>query len=108
MISDIDVLLKKVDNTAELLYMNRLQEADLNLAEVFPEIRSIYLDIINLGMDNNRTMTEIPVEILLSQLKNLIEAYDAKDIIMLADTLRYEIKEGLHFCKEISDSENQE
>ena len=107
MISDIDVLLKKVDNTAELLYMNRLQEADLNLAEVFPEIRSIYLDIINLGMDNNRTMTEIPVEILLSQLKNLIEAYDAKDIIMLADTLGHEIKEGLYFFKEIT-AENQE
>lgn len=34
-------------------------------------------------------------------MKNLMTAIDSKDIIMLADTLLYEIKEGMLFFTDI-------
>jgi len=38
---------------------------------------------------------------LISQVKNFLEAFENKDSLMLADTLKYEIYEGLSYYKEV-------
>lgn len=44
---------------------------------------------------------EVPQEIILSQLRNLLEAVEMKDITQLLDCFEYEILETLKFYEEI-------
>lgn len=65
-----------------------------DLSEQIGEIVSKASDISQMGVD-------IPVEVIVSQLNNITEACTNLDSIMLADTVRYEIRETLVFYKEI-------
>lgn len=44
---------------------------------------------------------DVPQDILITQVKNFMEAYEKKDVLMLADTMKYEIYEALCYYKEI-------
>ena len=104
MISRIDGLLKAIPAICEQLYQNDLINANQGIANVFPEINQIYLDMINMRADYEAAGIDLPVEILISQIKNILEAYESKDVIMLADCLKYEIYEGLLFFRGIADA----
>ena len=104
MFSEIKILQEKISVIAEQLYQNDLVIANKGLAEVFPEINRIYLTFINDSEKYSEKGIDIPQDILISQMKNLIEAYESKDILMLADTLKYEIYNGLSFCDDVLNS----
>jgi len=100
----IEVLQEKITSISEQLYRNDLVIANQGLEEVFPEISTVYLSFINNSEKYSEKGIDIPLNILISQMKNLIEAYESKDIIMLADTLKYEIYNGLSFCDDVLNS----
>jgi len=99
-----EALLEKISIISEQLYQNDLAIANQGLEEVFPEISTVYLTFINNSEKYSEKGIDIPLDILISQIKNLIEAYESKDIIMLADTLKYEIYNGLSFCDDVLNS----
>lgn len=47
-----------------------------------------------------RNGEDFPLDVVLQQIQNLNEAYTAKDEILLADTLEYEIKNALYIYLE--------
>lgn len=44
---------------------------------------------------------DLPLEVILQQIKNLNEAYCEKDVVVLADTLEYEIMNSFEVYEEI-------
>lgn len=96
-IKELESLLQDVDKTSLLLYGNDLGRAQQELGAVVQRVNAAYLSYISSSQIYAGNGIEIPTEILLSQMKNLLEAIEEQDILMLADTLQYEIKEGILF-----------
>lgn len=68
-----------------------------NFSKLMPWITGVYqwmVQIANSGV-------ELPVEVLLQQLENVESAYVKKDMVLMADTLEYEVREGVCFYIEI-------
>lgn len=88
---------KAAENISDMLYANDVSGAQKFIGETVNNVNNAYLGYINRADELRNRGIDIPVDILLSQMKNLMTAIDSKDIIMLADTMHYEIKEGLLF-----------
>lgn len=98
---NIDLIIKNVEECANYLYANNIDKAQNILGNMIQDINGIYLHYINNAREYTKYEIEIPVQVLLSQMQNLIDAIDNKDILQMADSLWYEIKEGLLFFNEI-------
>ncbi len=88
---------KAAENISDMLYANDVSGAQKFIGQTVNNVNNIYLGYINRADELRNRGIDIPVDILLSQMKNLMTAIDSKDIIMLADTMLYEIKEGMQF-----------
>lgn len=97
----IDEELKQIEYMVEKLYQNDMIEIVDVLNQHFQNICHIMVTFINEIDQYNAMGLQIPKDILIHQLRNLMEAYESQDVIMLADVLKYEINEGLLFYKEI-------
>lgn len=93
--------IKAAENISDMLYANDVSGAQKFIGETVNNVNNIYMGYINRADELRNRGIDIPVDILLSQMKNLMTAIDSKDIIMLADTLLYEIKEGMLFFTDI-------
>lgn len=89
--------IKAAENISDMLYANDVSGAQKFIGETVNNVNNTYLGYINRADELKNRGIDIPVDILLSQMKNLMTAIDSKDIIMLADTMLYEIKEGMLF-----------
>ncbi len=89
--------IKAAENISDMLYANDVSGAQKFIGETVNNVNNTYLGYINRADELRNRGIDIPVDILLSQMKNLMTAIDSKDIIMLADTMLYEIKEGMLF-----------
>ena len=98
---DIDNLIDLTQKTATLLYMNNAEQAQQNLGLIISNVSGIYTEMIADTIRYNNLGIEIPGRILCDQIQNLSEAVAESDIIAIADTLMYEIKEGLMFYREV-------
>lgn len=94
----IEQLVLRCEQAAISLYKNNIEEAQQEIGGIWETVRDIYTKMIQ---TQGSEIADIPVEVLYSQLKNLIEAMKCRDILALADTLYYEIREGLLFYQEI-------
>lgn len=92
---------KAAEDIANMLYANDVSGAQQIIGETVENVNNIYLGYINRTDELEGRGIEVPTDILLSQMQNLMTAIDSKDIIMLADTLLYEIKEGILFFIDI-------
>lgn len=97
----LDELVSNTQNAAVALYQNDVGGAQPILDVILPQIQQIYLHIAQQITYYREKNIEIPLDILLAQFSNLKEAFECQDIMALADTLMYEIREGLLFYKEI-------
>lgn len=88
---------KAAENISDMLYANDVSGAQKFIGQTVNNVNNTYLGYINRADELRNRGIDIPVDILLSQMKNLMTAIDSKDIIMLADTMLYEIKEGMLF-----------
>ena len=96
-IKELESLQQNVDKISWQLYGNDICEAQNELGTIVQKVNAVYLSYINSAPVYAERGIDIPKEILLSQMKNLLEAIEERDILMLADTLQYEIREGLLF-----------
>ncbi len=46
----------------------------------------------------------MPIDILIQQVKNWNESYIYKDIVMMADTIQYELMEAIEFYIQIKEN----
>ena len=98
-IQKAESLLEKMQKVILELRQNQ-EHAVAHTAEVLPELVQIFR--VLLGMAETQTKeVEIPTDILLQQLENFEQFYRQEDIVQLADTLEYEMKETISFYLEI-------
>ena len=74
--------------------------------EMLPELVQIFQALLAMA-ETQKEDVEIPTDILLQQLENFEQFYRQGDIVQLADTLQYEMKETVSFYLEILKSMEQ-
>lgn len=99
--NDIKKLINKIDN----IYVN-ISKCDINTAytmlnEIMPDINKCLMEFVSKIPELNKLGVDIPTDVIVQQLKNLLEAYKYKDSMLLADTLHYEINDTLTVYLEI-------
>lgn len=95
----IEQEISKMEYIADLLYQNKVNVVLKELENEIQVISKIMIEFINRCDQYNQMGMEIPKEVLLSQVQNCLEAYKKGDVLMLADSLHFEISQSLSlFC----------
>ncbi len=90
-----------------ILELRQNQEhAVAHTTEMLPELVQIFQALLAMA-ETQKEDVEIPTDILLQQLENFEQFYRQGDIVQLADTLQYEMKETVSFYLEILKSMEQ-
>ena len=71
--------------------------------EVIPEISLFLNDVLNECVEQKDNDKNLPIDILIRQVKNWNESYTYKDIVMMADTIQYELMETIEFYIQIKE-----
>lgn len=90
-------ILEEIEQTVLQLRQNQ-EQAITGVGEFLPELVGIFQELFGMA---EQQITEIPVDILIQQLENFEEFYQQQDMVQLADTLEYEIRESVCFYIEI-------
>jgi len=101
MTKEIDILLERISYISIELYKNNLIGVADEICEMFPKINQLLLKLIGDRDRYKEIGIEVPQNILISQVKNFLDAFENKDVLMLADTMKYEIYEGLSYYREL-------
>lgn len=97
----IDSALSAISNIYTLLCQGDVNDAFKCFSEALTDINEILTKLLDDMPKLCQYGIDIPADIVLKQLNNMLEAFENRDIIMLADTLHYEISDTLQFYKEI-------
>ncbi len=99
---ELVALARKAETVAKLIYEGNIAEGQKTLGEVVNGANSAYLYYIQRENELLKEGIELPKDILLQQIGNLMDAIDNKDMLALADTLQYELREGILYLSELS------
>ena len=94
-------LINKIDGIYGDIAVCNLEAGYTALSNAIPVINSVFAEFIRYIPKLKELGVDIPADVLIQQLKNLLEAYEYKDSMLLADTLQYEIKDTLTLYLEI-------
>ena len=101
MVNRIKELLVKIDELTDYFYKDNQSKGYDGLSKIMPVITSIMSDFLHDIPTFNECGMSIPLDIVIAQLNNLIEAIKNKDTIKTADCLKYEITDSLSLYMEI-------
>lgn len=99
-------LLEKLPAVIWELKREQVPGAFLKIQDLLVWITECIQSLFAKTEEYQRLGIEIPQEVILNQLKNLLEAVEMKDITQLLDCFEYEILETLRFYEEILKIEN--
>lgn len=100
----LDELISLIDRTSDLMYMSEIEKAYDLLSSLWQYITNYITKFINNICIYNISDIGVTETDIVQQLKNLIDGYDNNDIMLLADTLKYEIKESLEIYKKLTEN----
>jgi hypothetical protein len=96
---DIKTLINKITKLTEDMFKEECNRyADFNA--LFPDIRRYYMQLMNLMSDLGQEGAT-NMNLLLEQMRNLSEAIEKRDSVLLYDTLYYEVRETLRLYQEV-------
>lgn len=104
-IQKAESLLEKLQKVILELRQNQ-EHAVAHTAEMLPELVQIFQALFGMAEEHTEDV-EIPTGILQQQLENFEQFYSQGDIVQLADTLEYEMKETVSFYLEILENMEQ-
>ena len=84
-IEELKELRTKIENILVGLRQNRDRIMN-QVNEVIPEISLFLNDVLNECVEQKDNNKNLPIDILIQQVKNWNESYIYKDIVMMADT----------------------
>lgn len=99
--NEIIELIKKNEEVCKNIYEGNTGKAFLTKQDIIIKNQKVFSEFIELIPKLKPLGVDIPLEVILQQLKNLIEAYEFSDAVLLMDTLKYEINDSLVLYKEI-------
>ena len=102
-IEELKELRTKIENILVGLRQNRDRIMN-QVNEVIPEISLFLNDVLNECLEQKDNNKNLPIDILIQQVKNWNESYIYKDIVMMADTIQYELMEAIEFYIQIKEN----
>jgi len=93
-------LLIQIDAIVDKIWKNQ-KNLNKELASCIKDINGILRDFIGRIEEFKNYGIEVPEDVILNQIKNLMNGYEEKDSILLADTMEYEIKNTILFYTDI-------
>ena len=98
----IPKLIEEIKNITENMFQNTCN-VYMEFNNIFPYIRQYYQEFLELIPDLNEIGMEIDANKLVEQLRNLSDAIERKDKVLLFDTLYYEITDTMRLFNEIKE-----
>lgn len=100
-IEEINQIVNSIEKVNTEIYLGNYGKAFIMTGEMLKEISEIMQDLIKYIPTLAECGIDIPIEVVMQQLNNLMQAYENKDSMMLWDTLNYEIKDTFEYYIEI-------
>lgn len=100
-VEEINGVIEVIDKINTEIYDGNYGKAFIMAGKSLKDISEIMQDLINYIPVLKDCGIEIPLEVVMGQLNNLMDAYEHKDTMMLWDTLNYEIKDTFEYYIEI-------
>lgn len=93
-------ILSELDQVVQGLWEN---DKDINkqLVACIKDINQILKEFMNRIKEFQSYGVDIPEEVVLTQMRNLMDGFENRDSVLLADTLEYEIKNTILFYNDI-------
>lgn len=91
---EIETVINDLDSIVEMFYQQKVQEAYSELNTALGKIMEITEVVQNYTAQNSDK--EINVDILLNALKETLSAMEERDVVLVADVLKYEVIEKLN------------
>lgn len=98
---DIQLLLEKLPDIIRKLRQNRDGQAYKELSAVLGKLNEIIVSFVSIIPELNRQGLELSEDMIVRQLKNVVDGFEFHDNILLADSLEYEIMDSLGVYSEI-------
>lgn len=100
-VEEIISVMQKIENVNDEIYSCEYSKAFGSVGELLKEIGDVMQEVIQYIPILKECGIDIPLEVVVGQLNNLMDAYEHKDTMMLWDTLNYEIKDTFEYYIEI-------
>ena len=94
-------VLTELDSIYEMLCKNNTNPAMKAISQIMPELNEIIMKLISEIPYYRQLGVDLPEDVILAQLQNLLEAFEQSGTVMLADTLKYELTNTLQVYDEI-------
>ena len=91
---EIETVINDLDSIVEMFYQQKVQEAYSELNAALGKIMEITEVVQNYTAQNSDK--EINMDILLNALKETLSAMEERDVVLVADVLKYEVIEKLN------------
>ena len=91
---DIETVINDLESIVEMFYQQKVQEAYSELNTALGKIMEITEVVQNYTAQNSDK--EINMDILLNALKETLSAMEERDVVLVADVLKYEVIEKLN------------
>lgn len=98
---EIIEMLKYIPGIVLELRKNKTDVVYKRLKECMPTLNKIYTNLLAHKAEYEKMGVELPQEVILAQISNMIDGFEYRDTIKLADTLEYEVINMLALYKDI-------
>lgn len=98
---NLDELIGELKELSEIFYKDQEKEAFAKLAQMIKIINQVMVEFIDKIPEYNEKGADIPVDVVLTQLNNFVEAMKYKDTVMLGDCIKYELVESISLYREL-------
>lgn len=101
MVDTIKSTLVRLDSVYDMLCQNNTVPAMKEISEIMPGLNGIITKLISEIPYYRQLGVDLPEDVIIAQLNNLLDAFEQKDMVMLADSLKYELSDTLQVYEEI-------
>lgn len=98
---DVCDILKKLPDIILQLRKNETNQVYKELQGSMKRLNHIYTSLLAHKAEYEEMGVSLPQNVILGQLNNMVDGFEYRDIIKLADTLEYEVCDMLELYKEI-------
>lgn len=93
-------IVEKMDKITEDIWKNK-KGINEELISCIKEINAVMKEFIGRVEEFRGYGVDIPEDVILSQLRNLMDGFEQRDSILLADSMEYELKNTILFYNDI-------
>lgn len=104
MVNNINDLLNELYELSNLFFMDKEKQAFAKLSELVKDINGTMTEFIEKIPEYNKQGANIPIDVVVAQLNNLVEGMKYKDTVMLGDCIKYELIESISLYKELMEN----